>query len=335
MMLNISEPDEGDQPPTMLKNTAFTAPGEDLVNFYQTPAYRSWDPSAILLFSFSVFFALIVSDAGYALILGLLVMFFWRKLGATVTGKRVRRIGLLLTGTATAYGILIGSYFGTEPFHPVLSRFDVLDMNNYQAMQTLSISIGIAHVMMANLVAAWQQRDSLTMLSPIGWIVILAGGAMLWQGFDAPQSDLYVNGMTALVAGLAMVFFFSSTRPVRGLKSILMRVMDGLLALTGISKAFGDVLSYLRLFALGLASAALALTFNDLAGQVREGSPLLGTELAVLILILGHGLNFVLALVSGVIHGLRLNMIEFFGWSLRDEGRPFKPFEKKESYING
>jgi V/A-type H+-transporting ATPase subunit I len=107
--------------------------------------------------------------------------------------------------------------------------------------------------------------------------------------------------------------------------------LRGLQGLTRISSAFGDSLSYLRLFALGLASASLASTFNDLAGQVKAALPAFGIFFAILIVLLGHGLNFVLALTSGLIHGLRLNFIEFFKWSISEEGHPFKAFARKES----
>jgi len=108
------------------------------------------------------------------------------------------------------------------------------------------------------------------------------------------------------------------------------RVLKGLGGLTGISTAFGDALSYLRLFALGLASAALASTFNSMAGQVKEALPGIGLLFALLIALLGHSLNFALGLSSGFIHGLRLNFIEFFRWSISEEGHPFNAFARKE-----
>jgi V/A-type H+-transporting ATPase subunit I len=126
------------------------------------------------------------------------------------------------------------------------------------------------------------------------------------------------------------VFAFASDRPVRDLRSALFRLLDGLRALTDITKAFGDVLSYLRLFALGLASASLALTFNDLAHQAGQIQGV-GLLFAILILLVGHLLNLMLALMSGVVHGLRLNYIEFYNWALSGEGYAFQPFNKKES----
>ena len=89
-------------------------------------------------------------------------------------------------------------------------------------------------------------------------------------------------------------------------------------------------MSYLRLFALGLASASLALTFNQLADQVYQAVPGLGLLLSILILLLGHSINLVLGIISGFVHGLRLNFIEFFNWGIADEGYPFQAFAKKE-----
>jgi V/A-type H+-transporting ATPase subunit I len=117
---------------------------------------------------------------------------------------------------------------------------------------------------------------------------------------------------------------------VRDARSALLWLFDALQGLTNVTRIFGDVLSYLRLFALGLASASLALTFNDLARQVAERMPGLGLLFALLILVVGHVLNLLLSVMSGVVHGLRLNFIEFYNWALLGEGYPFRPFKKNE-----
>ena len=137
-------------------------------------------------------------------------------------------------------------------------------------------------------------------------------------------------GGLLLVGGLATVFLFSSQRPLFSfsLKNHALRFVDGLQGLTGISSLFGDVLSYLRLFALGLAGGKLSATFNDLAASAWESAGF-GVILAILIAVLGHTLNLVLSIMSGVVHGLRLNCIEFFKWGLPEEGYSFKTFAKK------
>jgi V/A-type H+-transporting ATPase subunit I len=133
-------------------------------------------------------------------------------------------------------------------------------------------------------------------------------------------------GLGLLGGGALLVFLFSGagSKPLK-------RMVQGLFAFTRVSKAFGDILSYLRLFALGLASASLAMAFNGMAGQIREAVPGVGLLFALVVLLLGHTINVVLAVASGVIHGLRLNVIEFFDWGAPDEGRLYKPFKRKET----
>jgi V/A-type H+-transporting ATPase subunit I len=142
--------------------------------------------------------------------------------------------------------------------------------------------------------------------------------------FEIPQ--LLRGGIGLFVAGLVLVVAFSGYG-----EKPLARIFKGVTALAGISGAFGDVLSYLRLFALGLASASLAMAFNDMAKDVQQAIPGIGFLFGLLILLLGHALNFLLSVSSGFIHGLRLNVIEFFKWGVKDEGNPYRPFERKES----
>ena len=127
-----------------------------------------------------------------------------------------------------------------------------------------------------------------------------------------------------MVAGCVILLLFSVTEG-----PVWKRLLGGLQGLTRLSSAFGDTLSYLRLFALGLASASLALTFNDLAAQVGNAVPGVGFLLAILILLFGHAINLALGLSAGVIHGLRLNLIEFFNWSVTEEGYLFELFARK------
>ena len=127
-----------------------------------------------------------------------------------------------------------------------------------------------------------------------------------------------------MVAGGLLIILFTGV----GAKP-LSRLIQGFLGLTKITSVFGDVLSYLRLFALGLATASLAVSFNEMAEQIRAGIPRMGVILALGVLVLGHAMNFMLGLSSCVIHGLRLNVIEFFNWGLKEEGRLYQPFKRK------
>jgi V/A-type H+-transporting ATPase subunit I len=198
-------------------------------------------------------------------------------------------------------------------------------------MMRLSVTIGVLHIALANGIMAWQYWGDNRSKVSLGWIAAAFGGLLIWLGMEEGGTThlIYRLGIAALAAGLLAVFIFGSERPIRNAIDLLWRTLEGLSALTNVTKIFGDVLSYLRLFALGLASASLALTFNDLASQVAEAHPGMGLLFSLLILLVGHLLNILLSLMSGVVHGLRLNFIEFYNWGLSEEGYPFRAFSKR------
>lgn len=325
----IEDPTPHDTPPTMLTNPEALSGGEDVTLFYQTPNYREWDPSVLVFFSFTIFFAMILSDAGYALILLTLLLVFWKKIGRSRMGERLRVLGLALSIASMVWGVLIGSYFGTNPPDGAwIAKLVIIDLNDFDTMLKISIMVGVAHVAMANAVVAFSHWGQALSFARIGWIAVLFGGLAAW--WNVPGTTLYYTGLGGVAIGLGAVFVFSGCHRVTSLKGLSMRVLDGLLALTNVTKIFGDVLSYLRLFALGLASASLAVTFNTLAMQIMDSVPGIGLLFGLLILIVGHALNLALSIMSGVVHGLRLNFIEFYNWGLSEEGYPFKAFERKE-----
>ena len=328
LVLVIKEPEPEETPPTMMQNPAGLAGGQDLVAFYTTPKYWLWDPSTIVFVSFALFFAMIFADAGYSITLGLFLAAFWKRMGASDGGRRFRIVLASLVGAGVVYGVMVGSYFGLSPAEgSVASRLHVLDMMNFNLMMQLSILLGVCHLVLANAVTAWHFRRSIRAAAPVAWVFVFLGATAIWQANAHGQDLAWLTpyGAGGMVIGLIGIVLFSATEGSLG-----QRLLKGLSGLTGLSNAFGDALSYLRLFALGLASASLASTFNSMAGQVKSALPGIGILFALLIALLGHTLNFVLALASGFIHGLRLNFIEFFRWSISEEGYPFKPFERKE-----
>ena len=328
LALEISPPGPQDNPPTLLHNRPGLASGQDLVSFYMTPNYWLWDPSTVVFFSFAVFFAMILSDAGYGLLMGLGLVLGWSKLGRSDSGRRLRVLFASLVGATVLWGTMVGSFFGFGiPDSSFLAGFNMLDLNDFDTMMKLSIFIGVAHLILANIADMRRRGGSASALAPLGWIIVFLGAVLLWSGAEGDRQGFSwdVWGVTLLAMGAAAIVFFT---PPQG--TFLKRLTAGFLALSKITNAFGDALSYLRLFALGLASASLAVAFNDLAGQVRSELPGFGVLLASLVFLVGHGLNFVLAIVSGCIHGLRLNFIEFFNWSIPEEGRPFRAFARKE-----
>lgn len=307
-----------DRPPTLMKNTEALSAGEDMVNFYSTPAYSQWDPSGILFVSFTAFFSMIIADAGYGLVFGLMLLLYWRPLTRSKISRFKYLFASLVAGTI-AYGVMVGSYFGHSPGEESFwHHLHILNMNDHSQMMAVSIILGISHLILANAMQFWQNRDRESARANLGWIAIFTGGVLIWQAMQT-------IGFAVMGLGGLIILWFSSPD-----ESPVKRLLGGLMALTNVSQAFSDVLSYLRLFALGLASAQLAITFNNLAADVMQSMPGIGIFFAILIYILGHGLNLILAIMSGVVHGLRLNVIEFFNWGLKDEGYPFQPFIKRE-----
>ena len=330
----LAEPPQPDEePPTLLENPMELKGGEALVTFYETPGYRTWDPSTVVFFSFAVFFAMILADAGYALLLLAGLAYLWKRLGNTTAGRSIRIYAAVLLGTSVIYGIMIGSYFGINPgVDSLLGTLKILDLNDFQSMMQLSLIIGCLHLALANGVLAYRIGSFPANAKPLGWLgVIFAAIVLILTSGAAPWQNLAIG---VCGAGIAVIVLFTGTRKVDSLPSLLIRLFQGVSGLTNFTKLFGDILSYLRLFALGLATGSLALTFNNLAQQVIDGVPVLGLLLGLLILLLGHAITLGMGILACFVHGVRLNVIEFFNWGLPVEGYPFHAFASKER-LNG
>lgn len=327
LALSKVEPEAGEQPPTLFSNNAPLRAGEDLVAFYMTPSYWLWDPSSLVFLSFAIFFGMIVADAGYAALLAGIVFVYRNRLGKSAVGRRWRVMLAALAGATGIYGIMAGSYFGVTPAPESLAgKLHILDLSNFTVMMALSVTIGALHLSCANIMDGLRYPSLPQRLPSFGWATAILGGLVIWGAMQLQSEALSNGGVAMMTLGLLLVVGFSGygEKPLR-------RLLKGVTALAGVSGAFGDVLSYLRLFALGLASASLAMAFNDMAADVRQAVPGIGFFFGLLILLLGHSLNFLLSVSSGFIHGLRLNVIEFFKWGVKDEGHPYRPFARKET----
>lgn len=322
-------PQPDDNPPTLMENPAGLRGGQDLVTFYKTPGYQDWDPSIVVFFSFAAFFAMILCDAGYALILAVIVAAYWKSMGKGPGGRNLRMLSVVGLLLAMFYGVLAGSYFGLRPPKgSLLAQFKLLNLYDYSQMMKVTITVGCFHLLLANAIVAYNAAGYASKAKPLGWMVVILGGLLMYLGHGRAGFFKVAAGLTA--AGFVIIILFSSKRRPDSVKSVLLRLFDGFSSSLEISRLFGDVMSYLRLFALGLASASLALTFNQLALHVHYAVPGLGVLVAILILLLGHAVNLLVAIISGLVHGLRLNYIEFFNWGLSGEGYPFQAFSKKE-----
>ena len=351
------EPEKDETIPTLIDSKkAVDEMGRDLVNIYDTPAYNDWDPSSWVFFSFTLFFAMIVGDGGYGLLLFAFMLFLKIKLknpGAAM--KRFINLSLVLTGATAVYGILTGAFFGWFPkaFEAPLITFcknmdfikiDKANPDTTKFMMQLSVLIGMVHICLSlilrGLRAAKDEKDFITPLINIAWI----GGIwsfFFWYAFDKGGSTVFnaadpaaisANGLLMLevFAGILVVLYAIQAKTFNPFKM----VYASFFGLYNGVQFFSDILSYIRLFALGLSGALLAQTFNNLAGQVLDLG-VVGYIFAPLIAVFGHLLNIALCLMGGVIHGLRLNFLEWYRWCFDGSGRKFVPFKNLTANAKG
>ncbi len=315
------KPTDEERVPVLLRNKRAFESGEDLVKVYSFPSYQDFDPSGFVLYCFAVFFGMIVGDAGYGLTLLAITFFIHRKVRSkSPLLLRLFRLMFLVGASTTLYGILSAGYFGISlaPQNP-LASMGILDYNTKEGqnqVMILSILIGMIHISLSLIIKFKNTRD----IAALGWVPVIWGGyflvsSQMGKGVDNPPAKV------VLIIGLIVVFLFSSTR-----RNILIRLLEGLNGLLGIVQIFSDVLSYLRLFALGIATVYMAQTFNMLARDIVEGLPYFGYIFAALILVAGHLVNLLLGVMGGVIHGLRLNFLEWYRWCFAGDGLVYKPF---------
>jgi len=319
----VEDPRPEERVPVLLQNPPTFDSGEDLVKVYSYPSYNDFDPSPFVLYCFAVFFGMIVGDAGYGLVLLGLTWWLRRRFPSrSPFAVRFFRLLYVLSASVIAFGVITASYFGVKlnPQSPLLRvcLFDMTTKEGQNQVMILSILMGMAHISLSQLIKFRLSRN----WSCLGWIVVIWAGYFLIQSRMGKGAENPV-ALYGLIAGLAIVFLFSSTS-----RSPLTRIAEGLQGLIGIVQIFGDILSYLRLFALGIATVYMAQTFNMLGGRILESMPFVGVVLAALVLLAGHGINFLLAMMGGVIHGLRLNFLEWYRWCFEGDGLPFRPFQR-------
>lgn len=325
--VTIEEPCDDELPPTLLESPAWLKGGSELVNFYQTPGYHALDPSLMVFFSFALFFSMILADAGYGLVIALLTLLGWRRLSKSKIGAWFRPLLVVLSLFSITYGVLLGSYWGVEPKKgSFLAQLKIINIHDFKSMMALVIVIGCVHLCIGCGLRAWFARHVNERIQALAFIVLISSALVYAAGRMHSMAQLMDWATISFVLSLLMILLFSDNAPITGFKSLIKRLIKGLASCAELPSLFGDILSYLRLFALGLAGASLAITFNSIAAQLSHVS----WVLAVLVLVIGQGLNFVLCLMSAVIHGLRLNYIEFFKWSVKEDGYGYQPFKKQE-----
>lgn len=359
--LLAEEPTEEDNVPTKLKNNKFVSLIYPLTDFLGTvPGYFEYDISAWFLGFILVFFGMIFGDGGYGLLITAAAAAL---IGKSVMSKKEIPAAFLLVGlfglSTIVWGTLTCTWFGLSPEQlplwlqklsvPVISNVyaDKIwypfwtegqhGLTTAQNLQIFCFTLALIQLTVAHVKGALRNRRSVKVLGDIGSILQLIGIYYVVLSFVVNSQvfpfGLVINGipvgtiaLALVIVGFVLSFVFSNYEG-NVIKSILASLKNIVSVLLGVVNVFSDIVSYIRLWAVGLAGAAISSTVNELAG------PLFGNflfmVLAIVLLVFGHGLNMILNVLSVIVHGIRLNTLEFsshldMSWS----GHKFKPFEE-------
>ena len=359
--LLIDDPTPDDNVPTKLKNNRFVSLIYPLTDFLGTvPGYFEYDNSGWFLAFILIFFGIIFGDGGYGLFI--LAVAAIPIIKSLISKKRVAPafwlmglfgLSTVLWGTLTCtwFGLspeqlptwlkslsipVISNVYGDKIWHPFWTSGDV-GLTTAQNLQIFCFTLALIQLTVAHIKGAVRNRKSLKILGDIGSILQLLGMYYLVLSLVVNAQvfsfGLVLGGIpigTVAIAligiGFVMTFVFANYEG-SVVKSLLSSLKNIVSVLLGVVNVFSDIVSYIRLWAVGLAGAAISATVNELAG------PLLGNFMfmiiAIVLLVFGHGLNMILNVLSVIVHGIRLNTLEFsshldMSWS----GHKFKPFEE-------
>jgi V/A-type H+-transporting ATPase subunit I len=344
--LSVDDPDEFDETvPTKLKNNKLVNLLNPITGFLGiVPGYREVDISPWFLLFFCIFFGMLFGDAAYGIIISLTAI-----IGIIITAKKrvpqALQMLLLLGVFNTAWGVFTCSWFGvdSELVPQVLRDISLSYISSAktdqaivdQNLQIFCFSLGLLQLTIAHLKGIIIYIKSLRVFAEIGSI------AMLWGMYNVILFLVVSNNVRSipllpvsiylLAGGFILTFIFASYAGSIG-QSILSSCKNIISVVLGITNVFSDIMSYIRLWAVGLAGASIATTVNTMAG------PLLGNFLifaGIILLVFGHGLNLILNVLSVLVHGVRLNTLEFSGHiGLTWSGTAYRPFADRVENID-
>ncbi|MDR2759693.1 MAG: V-type ATP synthase subunit I, partial [Spirochaetaceae bacterium] len=349
--LMADEPDEDDNVPTKLKNNRLASLIRPLTDFLEVvPGYNEIDISGFFLFFFVIFFGMIFGDAGYGALIILAAV-----IGILKSAKKgvvpFLKLLLLLGLSNFTWGLLTCSWFGVKSalLPDVLKNISLPLISNavadrsatdqaivQQNLMIFCFSLALLQLSIGHILAILHEK-SLKILGHIGNIAMLGGMYFvilsLIASNEARQIPLYPAAIYVFAGGFILNFVFASYEGSIG-RSILESLKNIISVILGIANVFSDIMSYIRLWAVGLAGAAIADTVDTMAVQIGGiAGPVvvhfIVFILAGVLLIFGHGLNLVLNVLSVLVHGVRLNTLEFSGHvGLTWAGTAYKPFAK-------
>ena len=339
----ISEPaTAADNPPIRLKNNWFARNFETLTGMYGMPVYDEFDPTPILAPFFLLFWSFCMGDAGYGLVLialGLLL----HKTNFDLLGlkKHWRLVTTLGVGTFVI-GLFLGTFFGInlkeiswipKGFRDLMLVGKLeLGGTSYDIAMVAAIAIGVFHICLAMVIKAiglTRRAGFKQAISTWGWVILIVGGLCVAALALTHVLNAAATKIAVIAVGvLSVLGIFIFNKPGRNpLLNIGSGLWDTYQMATGI---LGDVLSYIRLYALGLAGGMLGGAFNEIGSMLLGVHPTWQWLPFVVIVLLGHGLNFAMSCLGAFVHPLRLTFVEYFKNSgYEGKGLEYEPMTKK------
>ena len=328
----ITDPMPGDNVPIRLNNKGFFAWFEPICKLYMLPKYNELDLTPFFAPFFMVFFGLCLGDSGYGLFL-FLGATAYRLLAKKVTPSMKSIISLIQVLSASTFfcGLLTGTFFGANIYDldwPIVQRLKHAVLMDNNDMFRLSLILGVIQILFGMVLKAVNQTIQFGFkyaIATIGWIILLVSTAV---SALFSSSELLSMGGTAYKVVLcisgAMIFLFNT--PGKNIfVNIGLGLWDSYNMVTGL---LGDVLSYVRLFALGLSGGILAGVFNSLAVGMSPDNVIAGPIVMVLIFVIGHAINMFMNVLGAMVHPMRLTFVEFFKNSgYEGGGKEYKPFK--------
>lgn len=335
----VEDPTAEDNTPIKLHNNKFTQLFESLTGMYGWPNYGEFDPTPILAPFFLLFFAMCMGDCGYGILLiiiGLLIA--KKKLNIAMFEGLGPIITVLGVGT-TVVGFFLGTFMGIDLYNAewvpqalknVMIKGNVM---GYDIQMVLAICIGVFHICLAMVVKAicyTKQFGFKENIATWGWLLLIVGGLIVAiLGLTVLPENVFKWALIAVGAVSALAIYIFNTPGRNPLINIGAGLWDTYNMATGI---LGDVLSYIRLYALGLAGGMLGAAFNNLGLMIMGGSVEGATWQwlpFVLILVLGHVLNLAMSALGAFVHPLRLSFVEYFkNAGYEGKGTLYQPFKK-------
>jgi V/A-type H+/Na+-transporting ATPase subunit I len=326
--------EDTDEVPTLIHSPRWVERIRPVMNFMGlVPGYKELDVSRIFMIFFTFFAGILIGDAGYGLVFLLLVLFAHSR----QKFKKQIEFGLIYTLTISIlfWGVLTGTYFGSESIAdlPFLSILKVDKLASFGGdnilIQKVMFLIGAVHLSIGHLQLAWKYSNSVRALAQFGWVAIIWGLYLIVDqmvlGNPAPGITMWL-----FIGGAVLIALFSNPGKnfFRGMLASLANLPLSIIS------GFSDIISYIRLYAVGLSTVLMAASFNQMA--IGDGLTTVASVIgAVIILLLGHGLNMILAIMSVIVHGVRLNMLEYSGHAdVGFSGSEYNPFKLKNSKSN-